>query len=179
MSYDSQPAGNIPLNCNRYQPSFPTLAMSLSIMHSAQTVECGSLLRPGSIPIAARFCCSDSHGRGCRFNPYIAHHFAGSSRQYPAVSCRTIRKRARSNGAKSVQSVHEAFFGLRKTAESRTERRNSSAQGQRELLSLILQCASGRGAPIIAKKKSPSGGWCDWLARGWRRLCDAPVIQRH
>jgi hypothetical protein len=31
MSYDSQPAGNIPLNCNRYQPGFPTLATSVSI----------------------------------------------------------------------------------------------------------------------------------------------------
>ena len=50
-----------------------------------------------------------SHGRGRRFNPYSAHHFAGTSRQYPAVSCRTIPQHARSIGAKSVQSVHGAY----------------------------------------------------------------------
>jgi hypothetical protein len=62
MRYDSQPAGNIPLYCNGYQPIFPTLAMSRSIMHSAQTVECDSVLRPGSIPIArlrGQSCCRD------------------------------------------------------------------------------------------------------------------------
>jgi hypothetical protein len=50
-----------------------------------------------------------SHGRGRRFNPYSAHHFTGASRQYPAVAGRTIRKRARKIGAKSVQSVHGAY----------------------------------------------------------------------
>src|SRR5262249_35907250 len=73
MRYDSQPAGNIPLYCNGYQPIFPTLAMSLSIVHSTQTVECDSVLRPVRFPsdsaprTGKRF---SSHGRG---NPYSAH----------------------------------------------------------------------------------------------------------
>src|SRR5262249_12305981 len=73
MRYDSQPAGNIPLYCNGYQPIFPTLAMSLSIVHSAQTVECDSVLRPVRFPsdsaprTGKRF---SSHGRG---NPHSAH----------------------------------------------------------------------------------------------------------
>ena len=41
----SQPVRNLPLNYNAYQAIFPTLAMSIT--HSAQRVECGSLLHPG------------------------------------------------------------------------------------------------------------------------------------
>jgi hypothetical protein len=59
MGYRFQPAESIPLSYNSYRPGFPTLAMSLSIMRSAQTVECGSLLRPGFDSHRARFCCSD------------------------------------------------------------------------------------------------------------------------
>jgi hypothetical protein len=75
----SQPLKNLPLNYISYQTVFPTLAKSLSIMHSAQMVERGSLFASGGLIPSRRFCCSDrraflSHGRGRRFNPYSAHH---------------------------------------------------------------------------------------------------------
>src|SRR5262249_43369285 len=53
-----------------------------------------------------------SHGRGRRFNPYSAHHFSITSRQYPAVAGRTIRKPAYKVGGKSVGFVHRPFAHL-------------------------------------------------------------------
>jgi hypothetical protein len=44
-----------------------------------------------------------SHGRGRRFNPYSAHHFADT---LGGIDARSI-------GAKSLQSVHDAYKPLK------------------------------------------------------------------
>src|ERR1700756_5360404 len=55
----------------------------------------------------ARLCLS--HGRGRRFNPYSAHHFMGTSRQYPAAQSGTIRKRSALIRGKSGEFVRGTF----------------------------------------------------------------------
>ena len=48
ISYDSQPAENLPLNYNSFQRVFPTpRAMSFSAISSARTVKCGTHIRRG------------------------------------------------------------------------------------------------------------------------------------